>query len=55
MSTAVEERRSRRGGRGSRRELRTSIDDSMLPALKRRLPLTEPMTPEQVERIDAAS
>ena len=27
----------------------------MLPALKRKLPLTEPMSPEQVEKIDAAS
>jgi trimethylamine--corrinoid protein Co-methyltransferase len=27
----------------------------MLPALKRKLPLTEPMTPDQIEKIDAAS
>ncbi len=27
----------------------------MLPSLRRRLPLVEPMTPEQVERIDSAS
>ena len=27
----------------------------MLPALKRSLPLTEPMSPEQIEKIDAAS
>ena len=34
--TVIEEKRTRRGGRGSRRELRTHIDDAMLPALKRR-------------------
>jgi trimethylamine--corrinoid protein Co-methyltransferase len=46
---------TRRGGRGSRRELRSAIDDTMLPALKRRLPLTEPMSEEQVLKIDNAS
>lgn len=55
MTAVVEERRSRRGGRGSRRIVRTAIDDTMLPALRRRLPLTEPLTPEQVEKIDDAS
>ena len=55
MTIAVEEKRTRRGGRGSRRELRTHVSDEMLPALQRRLPLVEPMTPEQVERIDNAS
>ncbi|MEM7058527.1 MAG: trimethylamine methyltransferase family protein [Pseudomonadota bacterium] len=55
MTTAVEEKRTRRGGRGSRREIRSAISDEMLPALKRRLPLTEPMTQEQIEKIDAAS
>lgn len=55
MSEVLEERRTRRGGRGSRRELRTAIDDAMLPALKRRLPLTEPMDEEQILKIDAAS
>lgn len=44
-----------RRGRGARRAARQTRDITMLPALKRRLPLTEPMTPEQVERIDAAS
>ena len=53
--TVIEEKRTRRGGRGSRRELRTHIDDAMLPALKRGLPLTEPMDPEQIEKIDNAS
>ncbi|MEO1191458.1 MAG: trimethylamine methyltransferase family protein [Pseudomonadota bacterium] len=47
--------RSRRGGRESRRQLRSTIEDSMLPALRRRLPLTEPMDQEQIERVDAAS
>ncbi len=55
MTALAEERRTRRGGRGSRRELRTAVDTTMLPALKRRLPLVEPMTPDQVDRIDAAS
>ena len=55
MSVAVEERKTRRGGRGSRRELRTAVDDSMLPALKRRLPVVEPMSPDQIDQIDAAS
>ncbi|NNK77480.1 MAG: trimethylamine methyltransferase family protein [Litoreibacter sp.] len=44
-----------RRGRGARKAIRQTRDVSMLPALKRRLPLTEPMTPDQVERIDAAS
>ncbi len=50
-----EPRRTRRGGRGSRRELRTAFSDDMLPALTRRLPVTELMDDEQVARIDAAS
>ncbi|MEM9197520.1 MAG: trimethylamine methyltransferase family protein, partial [Pseudomonadota bacterium] len=55
MTEVMEERRSRRGGRGSRREIRTAVSDDMLPALQRKLPLTEPMSAEQVARIDAAS
>ena len=55
MTAVVEERRTRRGGRGSRRETRSAISDEMLPALKRRLPLVEPMDAEQIERIDRAS
>ncbi len=35
--------------------MRQTRDVTMLPALKRRLPLTEPMEPEQIARIDAAS
>ncbi|MEM9576597.1 MAG: trimethylamine methyltransferase family protein [Pseudomonadota bacterium] len=44
-----------RRGRGARKAVREARDITMLPALRRRLPLTEPMTPEQVARIDAAS
>jgi len=46
---------ARRGGRDARRESRTSPQHAMLPGLTRGLPLVEPMTPEQVERIDRAS
>ena len=53
--TVAAEGKTRRGGRGSRRELRSAISVDMLPALKRRLPLTEPMDAEQIEKIDAAS
>ena len=44
-----------RRGRGARKAVRQARDVTMLPALKRRLPLTEPMDPEQIARIDAAS
>lgn len=44
-----------RRGRGARKVMRQTRDITMLPALKRKLPLTEPMSPEQVEKIDAAS
>lgn len=44
-----------RRGRGARKAIRQTRDIKMLPALKRNLPHTEPMTPEQVEKIDAAS
>ncbi|MCH2163265.1 MAG: trimethylamine methyltransferase family protein [Marinovum sp.] len=44
-----------RRGRGARRAARQTRDISMLPALKRGIPLTEPMDQEQIERIDAAS
>ena len=46
---------ARRGGRSARRDLRTAPRREMLPSLTRALPLVEPMTPEQVERIDRAS
>ncbi len=53
----TEPRAARRGGRLARRELRTDRASSsrMLPALKRNLPLVEPMDQEQMERIDNAS
>ena len=44
-----------RRGRGARKAIRQTRDFQMLPALKRRLPLIEPMDQEQIERIDAAS
>ncbi|MEM7464954.1 MAG: trimethylamine methyltransferase family protein [Pseudomonadota bacterium] len=47
--------RVRRGGRSARREIRSSIETGMLPALKRNLPLVEPMSQEQIEKIDDAS
>ncbi|MEM8596374.1 MAG: trimethylamine methyltransferase family protein [Pseudomonadota bacterium] len=46
---------SRRAGREQRRERRQAPDHSMLPTLTRGLPLVEPLSPEQIERIDAAS
>ncbi|MEK9860858.1 MAG: trimethylamine methyltransferase family protein, partial [Alphaproteobacteria bacterium] len=47
--------KSRRGGRGERRALRTKVSDAMLPPLKRNMPLVEPMSLEEVEKIDNAS
>lgn len=44
-----------RRGRGARKAVRQKRDVTMLPALKRKLPLTEVMDVEQVEKIDAAS
>ena len=44
-----------RRGRGVRKALRETRDTKMLPALKRKLPLTEPMTSDQIAKIDAAS
>ncbi|APX12312.1 trimethylamine methyltransferase family protein [Tateyamaria omphalii] len=44
-----------RRGRGARKAIRQSRDITMLPALKHGLPLVEPMTAEQVARIDDAS
>ena len=61
MTAAVESgaepqaRRGRRGGREARREIRSAFDTKMLPALKRNLPLVEPMSQEQIEKIDDAS
>jgi trimethylamine--corrinoid protein Co-methyltransferase len=55
IETSDQAPRARRGGRGARREIRTAHDITMLPALTRKLPLTEPLDAEQVEKIDAAS
>ena len=44
-----------RRGRGARRAIRETRDITMLPALKRGIPLTEPMDAEQIARIDDAS
>ena len=46
---------ARAGGRGARRAMRAAPDFEMLPSLRRGLPECEPMTPEQVRRIDEAS
>jgi len=46
---------SRRGGRKERRHLRTRPRDDMLPSLRRNMPLVEPMSAEQIEKIDHAS
>ena len=47
--------KARRGGRGERRALRTRTSDAMLPNLKRNMPLVEPLSPEEIEKIDDAS
>jgi len=47
--------RTRRGGRAALRKQRAKRSTTMLPALKRQLPLVEPMTQEQVNKIDDAS
>jgi len=52
---SVEAVGTERRGRGARKAARQTRDITMLPALKRRLPLTEPMDQAQIERIDAAS
>jgi len=54
-SSSIPEGRIRKGGRAALRRKRQKRDFSMLPALKRNLPLVEPMDQEQVEKIDDAS
>ncbi len=44
-----------RRGRVARKAIRQTRDITMLPALKRGIPLMEPMTQEQIEKIDDAS
>ena len=51
----IQPRQGRSGGRSARQALRSAPDFGMLPALKRNLPLCEPMDPDQIARIDAAS
>ena len=48
-------RQGRSGGRSARQAIRSAPDFGMLPALKRNLPLCEPMDPDQIARIDDAS
>ncbi len=55
MAAQDETRNTRRGGRSSRRTLRSNRRDPMLPALKRGIPYTEPMDQDQIERIHEAS
>ena len=44
-----------RRGRGARKAIRQKRNIKMLPALDHRLPLTEPMSEDQIEKIDNAS
>jgi len=44
-----------RRGRGARKAARETRDIKMLPALKRGIPLTEPMSADQIAQIDDAS
>ena len=55
MAEPAQQDQRRRGGRRERRDLRTRPDHAMLPSLTGRLPLTEPMNADQIERIDRAS
>ena len=55
MNAAVLEKAGKRSGRGARRQARSTINTTMLPALRRRLSPVEPMDGEQIERIDRAS
>lgn len=53
--TNMPEGRTRRGGRAALRRKRAKRDNTMLPALRQQLPLVEPMSQEQIEKVDAAS
>jgi len=55
MSQDIAQGRSRAGGRSARRAQRSKTDLSMLPGLTNRLPPCEPMSGDEVARIDAAS
>ncbi|NKB76937.1 MAG: trimethylamine methyltransferase [Gammaproteobacteria bacterium] len=50
-----ERKLTRSGGRHSRRTLRSSNLEAMLPQLRRNLPLTEPLEADQIAKIDSAS
>ncbi len=52
---SAEELTQRRGGREKRRRVRSNLVEPMLPPLVGRLPLVEPMTQEEIERIHLAS
>ena len=45
----------RRGGRRTRRIIRNTVVDDMLPSLKRGLPCVEPLNEDQIQRIHNAS
>ncbi|MCT4654436.1 MAG: trimethylamine methyltransferase family protein [Cohaesibacter sp.] len=49
------ELKTRRGGRSARKAVRTARPTTMLPNLKHGLPYTEPMSEEQIRKIDNAS
>ena len=55
MSDAPDPARRGRRGRDARKAVRQTRDTTMLPALKRKLPLTEVLDDEQIARIDDAS
>ncbi len=55
MNKPVQPRGTRAGGRNARRKARTKTDITMLPGLENRLPLCEPMTPDEIARVDDAS
>lgn len=51
----AETRTRRAGGRAARREARAAIDTSMLPALRRRLPVVESLDDVAIDRIESAA
>ena len=55
MAEKAERAATRSGGRSKRRALRSGDLEAMLPGLRINLPLTEPLDPDQIEKIDGAS
>ncbi|TXH33439.1 MAG: trimethylamine methyltransferase, partial [Rhodospirillaceae bacterium] len=51
----MQENPTRRAGRDARRATRTAPNFDMLPTLRNGLPVVEPMTSNQIERIHEAS